>query len=125
MNEWYEMKLLTYNQLRCAASDVTLGYPLEIIEVEDMQVFESEANFAFIKGILPTLNWRGVKIAAAAVGLNQGLVPDTLSTYNLEDKEFLLAMHKLLLDIDIIKGILKCPESGRIFAIENGIPNMK
>lgn len=33
-------------------------------------------------------------------------------------------LHEVLLEIEIIEGDLECPESGRKFPINNGIPNM-
>ena len=88
-----------------------------------MEVIESEFNQSFIFNILRTLEWQGVLIAASAVGM-EGM-PAQFDAALLEDPEFLLAMHKLLLAIHIKKGNLMCPESGRRFPIENGIADMK
>ncbi len=115
------MRLLTHNSLRCQAKDVVKGYPLQL-EIEDMEVVESDFNRDFIVSILPGLDWSGVLLVAQAVGI-EGL-PDTFSISLWNDEEFLLAMHNLLLDVHIIKGKLVCPESQRSFKIENGIADM-
>lgn len=74
--------------------------------------------------MLPRLDWSAVKMAAESVGVAQDL-PDEL---NLEtsanDSELLQKLHHLLLEIDIVEGQLQCPETGRIFPISQGIPNM-
>eukprot|EP01038_Epipyxis_sp_PR26KG_P010173 gene10173-13687_t len=114
------MRLLTHNSLRNPAKNVTNGYPL-MLEIEDMEIVESECNTDFIRHILPNLQWEGVCLVASAVGL-QG-IPPTLDNKYFSDESFLKAMHNLLLDVHIIKGKLICPESGRYFPIENGIPN--
>jgi len=115
------MRFLSHNSLRCNAKDVAHGYPLQI-EIESLEVRESEFNKDFIACLLPTLEWRGVLVAAAAVGL-EGL-PLEFNTSLCEDHEMLQAMHNLLLDMHVTKGVLICSESGRRFPIINSIPNM-
>ncbi|XP_006888036.1 PREDICTED: tRNA methyltransferase 112 homolog [Elephantulus edwardii] len=34
------------------------------------------------------------------------------------------SMHHVLLEVDVLQGTLQCPESGRLFPISHGIPNM-
>lgn len=41
-----------------------------------------------------------------------------------EDTDFLQKLHHVLLEIDVTEGHLECPETGRKFPIQNGIPNM-
>ncbi|XP_069848330.1 uncharacterized protein [Dipodomys merriami] len=40
------------------------------------------------------------------------------------DEAFLRKMHHVLLEVDVLEGTLQCPESGRLFPISRGIPNM-
>lgn len=40
------------------------------------------------------------------------------------DMETLQKLHHILLEVDVVEGTLECPETGRIFPINNGIPNM-
>ena len=40
------------------------------------------------------------------------------------DTEFLKKAHHVLLEIEVINGDLVCPESGRKFPLNDGIPNM-
>mmetsp|Transcript_26088 Transcript_26088/g.44781 ORF Transcript_26088/g.44781 Transcript_26088/m.44781 type:complete len:123 (-) Transcript_26088:116-484(-) len=115
------MRVLSHNSLKNPAKDVTTGYPL-LLEIDDLEVVETDMNEAFIRMLLPTLDWKAVDIAAQAIGLKG--IPAEYDPKFLEDKDFLLAMHNLLLDIHIIKGFLVCPESGRRFPIENRIVDM-
>lgn len=59
------------------------------------------------------------------VGLRQSL-PNELQESHTSgtDNEFLQKLHHILLEIDILEGSLECPETGRLFPITNGIPNM-
>ena len=116
------MRLLTHNSLRCHAKDVTNGYPLNLI-IEEMEIEEADYNEEFMRHILPSLNWSGVRLVGKIIGLD-GL-PEEFENDLLNDDEFLRAMHNLLIEIHIIKGTLVCPESGRKFIIEDGIPIMR
>lgn len=115
------MRILTHNSLRNPAKDVVNGYPLQI-EIIDMRVSESEMNPEFIRGMLPSLEWKSVLVAAAAVGLAD--LPAQFDPALLGDATFLQSIHTLLLDIHIDTGFLICPETGRRFPIIAGIPNM-
>jgi|EP01033_Poteriospumella_lacustris_P006148 multifunctional methyltransferase subunit TRM112 len=115
------MRLLTHNSLKCPVKGVAKGYPLQLTIV-DMEVDETEVKPDFIRGILPSLEWEGVLVAAAAVGFD-GL-PESWDTSLLDDRDFILAMHRLLIDIHIVEGVLTCPETGRTFPIKGGIVDM-
>ena len=50
-----------------------------------------------------------------------------LANYNdelLNGEEFLKRLHLVLFEVEIVEGELICPETGRKFPINNGIPNM-
>jgi multifunctional methyltransferase subunit TRM112 len=116
------MRLLTHNSLRCVAKEATLGYPL-LINIDEMDVVEVKYNRDFIIHLIPSLNWEGLKLASSAIGLSE--FPDSFNDNLLSDEEFLRAMHNLLLEIEIRKGTLTCPDTKKTFLIDNGIPNMK
>ena len=40
------------------------------------------------------------------------------------DNDFLKQAHHALMEIEVVTGSLKCPSSGRVFPISEGIPNM-
>lgn len=40
------------------------------------------------------------------------------------DDPILKKLHHLLLEVNVVEGELQCPETGRVFTIQNGIPNM-
>jgi multifunctional methyltransferase subunit TRM112 len=115
------MKVLTHNSLKSTVRDVAKGYPL-LLNVTNMEVKETVVLTEFIRDILPSLDWQGILQAASAVGF-EGL-PDMLNADQLDDDEFIEAMHKLLMDVEIIEGTLTCPETGKVFPIKNGIPDM-
>ena len=88
-----------------------------------MDVIEIDYNPKFISHLIPSLNWEGLKIASSAIGLSG--FPDSFSENLLLDEAFLKAMHNLLLEIEVQKGILICPDTKKQFLIVDGIPNMK
>lgn len=51
-------------------------------------------------------------------------MPQTLIQDFENDEEFLKKVHHVLLEVEVINGDLLCPESGRKFPINDGIPNM-
>ena len=115
------MRLLTHNSLKCNGKGVVEGFPLGL-EIIDLDVIETEMNIPFLIDILPTLDWRAVCIGAKAVGIDG--VPAVFDPSILRDPNFLKAMHNLLFDVHVVKGVMTCPESGRKFPIEEGIPRM-
>jgi multifunctional methyltransferase subunit TRM112 len=115
------MRILTHNSLRCVAKGATKGYPLQL-GIEEMEIIESDFNPDFIISILPSLDWEGVLVAATAVGIDG--MPPILKAEMLNDLILIQAIHKLLLDVHVTKGVLTCPDTGRQFKIENGIPLM-
>ena len=41
-----------------------------------------------------------------------------------EDEPFLLALHHVLMEIEIIEAQLVCPETAKKFPVKDGIPSM-
>lgn len=115
------MRILTFTSMRSLVKGVEKGYPLKL-DIADFEVAETDYQPDFLQAMLPTLDWECVRIAADAVGLDG--VPEEFSNELLNDDDFLQAMHRLLLDINVLQGSLTCPESGRKYPIVNGIPNM-
>ena len=57
------------------------------------------------------------------VGYAGDLPKNLIEDYE-NDEEFLKKVHHVLLEVEVITGELICPESGRKFPINEGIPNM-
>lgn len=53
-----------------------------------------------------------------------GELPQTLIQDFENNEDFLRKVHHVLLEVEVINGDLVCPESGRKFPINDGIPNM-
>lgn len=115
------MRLLTHNSLKSIAKGIKDGYPLRL-EIDEMEVRESEVNLDFIKALIPGLDWTGVLIVAEAVGLKG--MPAKFNPAILEDESFLRAVHNLLLDVHVQRGTLVCPDTGTRYPIIGGVPNM-
>ncbi|XP_015430614.1 PREDICTED: multifunctional methyltransferase subunit TRM112-like protein [Dufourea novaeangliae] len=117
------MKLLTHNMLtsKCLKG-VTVGYPLGIV-AKDIKVSEVDFNSEFIARIIPKLDWATLWKAAESVSSLSNLLQHR-STDIETNEEFLKKVHHVLLEVEVINGDLLCPESGRKFPINDGIPNM-
>lgn len=51
-------------------------------------------------------------------------MPEALPADAASNDELLRAIHHALLEINVVEGELECPESGRVFPIKRGVPNM-
>ncbi|EDW70619.1 multifunctional methyltransferase subunit TRM112-like protein [Drosophila virilis] len=117
------MKLSTYNFLTSMAiKGVKVGYPLKLT-INKKDVIESEFNPVFIERLLPKLDWSAVYGAAQVAELAED-IPAAQPENIAEDEQLLQRLHHLLFEIDVLEGQLECPETGRIFPIADGIPNM-
>jgi len=132
-----KMRLLTHNFLRNHAGDAKgKGFPLKI-SAADIRVEEEEHDgaeqgkererrirreIAFVKGMLPTLDWDALVEAATDVGIPT--LPPALSDKLVEDPNFAKALYHVLMRVHVVRGTLTCPATGRKFQIENEIPNM-
>lgn len=73
--------------------------------------------------MIPRLDWSVLYSAAEGIGKVEDLPKELAQDYE-SNTDFLKKVHHVLLEIDIINGELTCPETGRKFPINNGIPNM-
>ncbi|XP_038115642.1 multifunctional methyltransferase subunit TRM112-like protein [Culex quinquefasciatus] len=115
------MKILTYNFLtsKCIRG-VKVGYPLKLNIVEK-KVVSSDFNSEFITRMIPRLDWGAIKQAANNIGADlPATMPDDIGA----DSETLQKLHHILMEVDVVEGTLECPETGRVFPIQDGIPNM-
>ncbi|GJN10977.1 hypothetical protein PR202_ga29130 [Eleusine coracana subsp. coracana] len=124
------MRLLTHNMLASNVRGVTSGYPLKL-EATNWCTKDVDLNADFIRGLLPKIDWRALVAATRALNLPE-LLPEEQPS---EDEIFaegavnvegsaIRRIHHALLEIHVQQGALICPESGRSFPIEKGIPNM-
>lgn len=94
-----------------------------LFQASDIKVSEMDFNPEFVSKIIPKLDWQVLYKAAESIGQSGDLPKDIVENYE-KDQDFLKKAHHVLLEVDIINGELVCPETGRKFPINNGIPNM-
>ncbi|OCT81726.1 multifunctional methyltransferase subunit TRM112-like protein [Xenopus laevis] len=116
------MKLLTHNMLRSHVTGVTRGFPL-LIRAEEVKLSSVDFNQDFVTRMIPKLEWEALVEAAESLGHGSNL-PRELETGYEKNEDFLKKVHHVLLEVEVIEGALKCPESGTEFPITRGIPNM-
>merc|ERR1719499_877590 len=118
------MKLITHNFLTSAhVKGVKTGYPL-VIECAKKEVLDLDFSADFVKNMLARLEWPAFRSAAVQLEVGEGL-PDAIpEEKDQEDEELLKRIHHALLEVKVVEGNLVCPETGRKFKIQDGIPNM-
>ena len=111
--------------------------------VKKVDIVKTEFNQEFIKGILTKIDYDALRNAVSQTkrkfwnDLNHTRfnifltsttetikLPEKITDEMIENVEFLKVLHHVLLEIVVVEGQLICPESGRIFPISQGIPNM-
>lgn len=118
------MRLITHNMLQCNAKGVTNGYPLKI-ECGNMEVIESEFSADVTRAMLAKIDWECLKSAATDLSLPlfDGM-DDAVKNVGEINEEGLRSLHHILFEVHVIDGDLVCPQSGRKFPVQDGIPNM-
>ncbi|XP_020391861.2 multifunctional methyltransferase subunit TRM112-like protein [Rhincodon typus] len=116
------MKLLTHNLLSSHVRGVTRGFPL-LLRATEVKINTVDFNQEFISRMIPKMEWAALVDAAESIGHGNDL-PKELPQELQSNEEFLQKVHHVLLEVEVVEGVLKCPESGREFPISKGIPNM-
>ena len=97
------------------------GFPLKIVPTETREA-EADFNAEFCVHMLPKMEWEAFVNAAKEIGIDG--FPSEIPDDTASDEEFLKKFHHALLEVHVEEGTLICPESGRKFPINKGIPNM-
>ncbi|XP_051786580.1 multifunctional methyltransferase subunit TRM112-like protein [Erpetoichthys calabaricus] len=119
---YLRMKLLTHNMLTSHVKGVTKGYPL-LIKATEVKVTDVDFNSEFVSRMIPKIEWSVLVEAADTLGHLNDLPRDLPPDYE-SSEDFLRKVHHVLLEVEVLEGNLKCPESGREFPITKGVPNM-
>lgn len=101
---------------------VTNGFPLRI-EVEKAIEKQVDFNPDFLKNMFPKIDWKALLDASRTMGYAE-LPDETPDSSMLDSDEFLRKFHHALLELHLEEGALVCPETGRKFPVNKGIPNM-
>lgn len=107
--------------LSCNIKGVTNGFPLRI-EAEKVVEKQVDFNADFLKNMFPKIEWKALVAAAKSMGYTD--LPDQAESSMIDSEEFLKKFHHALLQLHLEEGALICPETGRRFPVNKGIPNM-
>ncbi|KAL9179281.1 hypothetical protein ACHAXT_008571 [Thalassiosira profunda] len=126
------MRLMTHNFLQSNVKGTEKGYPLNI-EVTTAKCEESPVDKVFVLNMLPKVNYPALRMAVQQMSphcnpplpeLPEELdVSDAEALQNLDDAA-IATLHRALFDVYLVEGWLVCPDTGRKFAVKDGIPNM-
>merc|ERR1711928_150048 len=114
------MKLLTHNFLQSIVKGVTKPYPLGIksSSTQTVEVDFSELN---VERMVQRLEYGALLSALNDIQFSHSLpatLPESVPV------KLLKQLHHVLFEIEVMEGVLVCPESGREYPITRGIPNM-
>ncbi|KAK4747483.1 hypothetical protein SAY87_014069 [Trapa incisa] len=115
------MRLLTHNMLSCNVKGVTNGFPL-IIQADKVLEKPAELNHDFLRNMFYKVDWKALVDAAKSMGYSE--LPESAEASMLESLDFLNRFHHALMELHLEEGALICPETGRKFPVDKGIPNM-
>ncbi|XP_022894435.1 multifunctional methyltransferase subunit TRM112-like protein At1g22270 [Olea europaea var. sylvestris] len=115
------MRLLTHNMLSSNIKGVTNGFPL-LIEVEKVVEKQVDFNEDFLRNMFPKIEWKALVEASRTMGYTE--LPENAESSMLDSDEFLGKFHHALVELHLEEGALVCPETGRKFPVNKGIPNM-
>ncbi|KAK7179726.1 adomet-dependent trna methyltransferase complex subunit [Paraphaeosphaeria sporulosa] len=146
------MKLITLNFVTCALKSCKsspASFPLHPRDAT-LEVIETDLNLAFLKNILPRLEWNELCVITAEVRYNPSLVPNTPREAVVEDsspptREDLVVkpegevaegaeaeeeasqtakdLHRVLLETTVKEGKLVCGNCGHEYKVMEGVPN--
>lgn len=108
--------------LSCNIKGVANGFPL-LIEVEKVIEKQVDFNPDFLKNIFPKIEWKALVEASRSMGYAE-LAEESPEPSMLDSDDFLRKFHHALLELHLEEGALVCPETGRKFPVNKGIPNM-
>lgn len=100
---------------------VTNGFPLRI-QAEKVIEKPVEMNHDFLKNMFTKVDWKAFVDASRSMGYAE--LPEEADASMLDSAEFLNKFHHALLELHLEEGALVCPETGRKFPVNKGIPNM-
>ncbi|TYJ36109.1 hypothetical protein E1A91_A05G285400v1 [Gossypium mustelinum] len=117
------MRFLTHNMLSSNIKGVTNGFPLKI-QVEKVVEKQVEINHDFLRNIFPKIDWKAFSDASRIMGYDEMPEEPPEPSVLESNVEFLGKFHHALLELHLEEGALLCPETGRKFPVNKGIPNM-
>ena len=122
------MRLLTLQQLQCPRPRCEKPFPLRLQlntdNPEAVEIIDSDVNIAFIKRIIPTIDYTYVRnTAAESLGLKDlpEMPPQNDATEkNDDDEQFYTKLHNVLMDVHINDGVLLCESCNRKYPVQKG-----
>ncbi|XP_038885364.1 multifunctional methyltransferase subunit TRM112 homolog A-like [Benincasa hispida] len=115
------MRLLTHNMLSSNIKGIINGFPLRI-EVEKVVEKPVDFNPDFLKNMFSKIEWKPLVDASRTMGYAE--LPEEAEASMLDSHDFLQRFHHALLELHLEEGALICPETGRRFPVNKGIPNL-
>ncbi|XP_953425.1 uncharacterized protein TA09955 [Theileria annulata] len=114
------MRLLTHNMLMCNKNNCTQGYPLKIEinqEPDSYKVEPQPVNPEFVKKMLSRMDYKALYETAKSLGID---LPVNFVNEDLENENFINAVHHAIFDFHVLEGRLVCPSCSHNYKISKG-----
>ncbi|XP_034953894.1 multifunctional methyltransferase subunit TRM112-like protein isoform X2 [Zootoca vivipara] len=89
----------------------------------EVKVNNVDFNPEFTARMVPKVEWAALVEAAESLGHRSDLPPEPIPDFE-SNEDFLRKVHHVLMEVEVVEGVLKCPDTGHEFPITKGIPNM-
>uniref|UniRef100_A0A4X2KHA6 Uncharacterized protein n=1 Tax=Vombatus ursinus TaxID=29139 RepID=A0A4X2KHA6_VOMUR len=106
------MKLLTHNLQSSHIRGVEPWGFLLRIQVTEIHMSPVDFNVDFVTCMMPKMEWMALVEAAESLG-HVSELPRQLEEGYEKDENFLRKVQHVQLEVEVVKGTLQCPESGR------------
>ncbi|XP_061462757.1 multifunctional methyltransferase subunit TRM112-like protein isoform X1 [Rhineura floridana] len=92
-------------------------------EATEVKMNNVDFNPEFTARMIPKVEWGALVEAAESLGQRSDLPSEPIPNFE-SNEDFLRKVHHVLMEVEVMEGVLKCPDTGREFPITKGIPNM-
>ena len=91
-------------------------------EPEGLAQIPEEFKKELIVGLLPKLDWEGLRETAADLGV--AALPESMPEDAAENEAFLRSVHALVMEIHVKQAALVCKNCGRVYPVVKSVPNL-
>lgn len=91
-------------------------------EPEGLAQIPEDFKKELIVGLLPKLDWEGLRETAADLGV--AALPESMPEDAAENEAFLRSVHALVMEIHVKQAALVCKNCGRVYPVVKSVPNL-
>ena len=113
------MRLISINILCCRVKNCKGGEKSLELKVDKFEEVKKDLNREALLKMLDMMDWVLIVELSSIIKVN---IPDNRPSEI--DDDLMNMLHRLIFEIDILEGNLKCSSCDRLYPIIDGIPNL-